>query len=557
MKVSVISLNAKYAHLAPAPYALGAGVLAFATHTHEVVVIDGVAGKDEDATLDRALAVSPDAVAFCVYIWNVASVRRLVSRVRALLPQAFIILGGPEVSYSVEKTFAELPECDYILRGEGEEPFARLLDALEEKRGVAAVPACAYRQGDTIFASLPFLGEGTPPSPTDFGYAKALRGRIAYMESSRGCPFSCAFCLSGRCGGVRFFDMDRVKKDILTLANADTRTVKFVDRTFNADRARARELWCFILEKRASGEIPAGVRFHFEIAGDLLDEESLALLSGAPKGLFQMEIGLQSFHAPTLRAISRAPISERLLGSISRLVELGNIHIHIDLIAGLPKEDLEAFRAGFDRAYALGAHMLQLGFLKLLHGAPMRENAEKYPCTHEKEPPYTVTSTPSLSAADLAEIALCEEGCERLYNSGRYKRTLSAALASGESPYALLRDAGAALAALPPAYTLDDEVSLLLGFFAERLSSDRARDLLLSDFLAANPSCYTPKALRREDSALARVKARLDGLYPRKENCRRAYAILYTEGCAAYADYDEKDPISGEYSVFQVPLHEA
>ena len=350
--------------------------------------------------------------------------------------------------------------------------------------------------------------------------------------------------------------MDRVKKDILTLANADTRTVKFVDRTFNADRARARELWCFILEKRASGEIPAGVRFHFEIAGELLDEESLTLLSGAPRGLFQMEIGLQSFHAPTLRAISRAPISERLLGSISRLVELGNIHIHIDLIAGLPLEDLSTFRAGFDRAYRLGAHMLQLGFLKLLHGAPMREQAEKYPCTYEKDSPYTVTSTPSLSADDLAEIALCEEGCERLYNSGKYKRTLSAALANGGSPYALLRDAGAALSTLPPAYTLDDEVRLLFDFFAEHLSRDRARDLLLWDFLATNPSCYTPKALRREDGSLARVKARLETLYPRKKDCRRAYAILYTEGCAAFADYGEKDPISGEYPVFQCSLQE-
>ncbi|MBE6656276.1 MAG: DUF4080 domain-containing protein [Ruminococcaceae bacterium] len=554
MKVSVISLNAKYVHLAPAPYALGAGALAFATHPHEICVTDGVAGKDEEAALDRALSVSPDLVAFCTYIWNVSSVKRLLPRVRTLLPRAKILLGGPEVSYAVEKTFREMPECDYILSGEGEEPFARLLDALEEKGNAIGVAGCAYRIGDGVFVPTPFIAEGTPPSPIDFGYDKALHGRIAYMESSRGCPFSCAFCLSGRCGSVRFFDLDRVKRDILSLANAQTETVKFVDRTFNADRARAKEIWRFIIEKRASGEIPSGVCFHFEIAGELLDEEGLSLLENAPRGLFQVEIGLQSLHAPTLTAISRKPVSEHLLHAVRRLAESGNIHVHTDLIAGLPKEDLATFRAGFDRAFSLGAHMLQLGFLKLLYGAPMQEEAERFPCTYESVPPYTVTSTPWLSETDLADIALCEEGCERLYNSGKYKKTLTETLMSGASPYLLLRDAGKALATLVKPYTLDDEIALLLSFFGKYLSGERARDLLLLDFIAVNPSCYTPKALRREDSALARVKRTLNERYPVKNGVRRAYAILYTEGCVAFADYDEKDPVTGCYEVKKVGM---
>ena len=554
MKVAVVSLNAKYVHLAPAPYALGAGVLAFAKHPHEVVIVDGVAGKDDETALARALSTAPDLLAFCAYIWNIEALKRLLPRARALLPHAKIILGGPEVSYAVEKTFSEMPACDYILSGEGEEPFARLLDAIEEGKDVGTVLGCGYRTEWDVFVPTPFVGEGTPPSPLDFGYAKALRGRIAYLESSRGCPFSCAFCLSGRSGRVRFFDMERVKRDLLLLANAETRTVKFVDRTFNADRARAREIWRFIMEKRASGEIPEGVCFHFEIAGELLDEESLALLETAPRGLFQMEIGLQSLNTDTLKAISRAPVSARLLENIRRLVKMGSIHIHTDLIAGLPCEDLPTFHRGFDQAFSLGAHMLQLGFLKLLKGAPMREEGEKYPCAYREEPPYTVTSTPVLSESDLADIALCEAGCDRLYNSGKYARTLKETLALGVSPYLFFRDAGRALSPLGHAYTLDEEIAVLLSFFEAYLSRERARDLLLYDHIASNPSCYVPKALRREDPALARIKRLLVEKDPPKAGVRRAVVILYTEDAVAYADYTQKDPITGRYEVKTVKM---
>ena len=554
MKVSVISLNAKYVHLAPAPYALGAGALAFAKHAHEVVPVPWVVGKDRDALLSLISGMKPDLVAFSAYIWNIGEIAWLLPQVRALLPEIPILLGGPEVSYAVEEYFDRFPACDYILSGEGEEPFARLLDALEEGKTAAGVPGCAYRTEEGVFVPTPFVGEGTPPSPLDFGYREALHGRIAYLETSRGCPFSCAFCLSGRSGRVRFFDIDRVKRDILLLANAKTQTVKFVDRTFNADRARARALWQFMIEKRRSGEIPEGVCFHFEIAGELLDDESLALLANAPRGLFQMEIGLQSLHPDTLKAISRAPVSERLLSNIRRLVEMGNIHIHTDLIAGLPCEDLATFRKSFDTAFSLGAHMLQLGFLKLLHGAPMREEKEKYPCTYEAKPPYTVTSTPCLSARDLEEIALCEEGCERLYNSGKYKETLDAVLACGISPYTLFRKAGEALSHLTKAYTLDDEIAVLLAFFEDYLPRERVRDLLLLDHISKNPSCYVPKALRREDAALARVKREMGEAYPLKQGVRRAVVLLYTQACVAFADYDKKDPVTDRYEVKTVKM---
>lgn len=554
MKVCIVSLNAKYIHLAPAPYALGAGVLAYAQGRHDVLILDAVVGKGREDLSARIAAESPDAVAFSVYIWNVEQIKTLLPLVRASLPNATFILGGPEVSYAVEETFSAMPHADYILSGEGELPFAYLLDAMEGKRALADVPGCGYRTENGVFVPIPYIGEGTPPSPLAFGYAEALRGRIAYLEGARGCPFSCAFCLSGRAGGVRFFDMERVKHDILCLANADTRTIKFVDRTFNADRERARELWRFLIEKRMSGEIREGVCFHFEIAGELLDEETLTLLKTAPKGLFQMEIGLQSFHEPTLRAIRRSPHTEKLCQNILEILQNGNIHLHIDLIAGLPYEDLTSFRAGFDRAFALGAHMLQLGVLKLLRGAPMREEKEKFPCQYAARAPYTVLSTPALSEADLADIALCEEGCERIYNSGKYRSVLCEAIIEGAAPYVLLRDAGRALARLGRDYTLDDEVSLLLDFFANYMSPLRARDLILLDFLATNSSCYTPKALRREDAALARVKREIAVKNPPRAGVRRAVGILYSEGKAVCVDYDKKDPVTHRYEVKTVVL---
>ena len=551
MKACIVSLNAKYVHLAPTPYALGAGVLSYAKERHEVRIVDAVAGRDEKGVIEAVVAQAPALVGFCTYIWNIDAILRLLPLLKRRLPNTLFLLGGPEVSYRVREVLAMAPIVDFVLSGEGEMPFAALLDALALGTPLSAVPGCGFRREDgTPHIPTPYVGEGTPPSPLDFGYAEALSGRIAYLEASRGCPFSCAFCLSGRAGSVRYFDMERVKRDILLLAGSGSRTVKLVDRTFNASADRANEIIRFILAHHGKA-IPHGVCFHFEIAGELLTEQTLALLSSAPAGLFQLEIGIQSFCAEALRAIHRPPLTTRLTESVRRLVAMGNVHIHIDLIAGLPNEDLPTFRAGFDRAFALGAHMLQLGFLKLLYGAPMREAPEKYPCDFSTRPPYQVTQTPHLSAADFADIALCEEGCERLYNSGKYRKTVKEALLFWDSPYDFFRDAGKALFALPKRYTLDDEVACLLSFLAARLSPARARDLLLWDILAHNPSCYIPTALRREDSALRTRRREIDATHPKREGVRRAYGILYTESAFLWVDYDAPDPITGDYRVFR------
>ena len=545
MKVVLMALSSRYIHLSPAPYYLAAEL-----EGYDVTVLDhSINEKTEDVFAD-IFSYQPDVLGLSVYIWNLTYLKELLPRLHSALPRCHIVLGGPEVSYAQKQTLLTFPFIRAVLSGEGELPFRLLCDALKEGKTFDTIPGCSYIKEDgSVIISNPYIGEGTPKSPLRAGYLEALRGRMAYIEASRGCPFHCAFCLSGRCGGVRLFDIEQVKTDILLLAKA-SKTVKFIDRTFNADRERARALFSFILS-HYGGEIPAGTRFHFEIAGELLDGDTLALLERAPHGAFQLEIGVQSFHEETLRAIHRSAHTERLTENIVRLLSFGNIHIHIDLIAGLPLEDFSSFQKSFDSAYALSPHMLQCGFLKLLYGAPMREEKDKYPCTYGKEPPYEVSSTPCLSQEELARIHTAEEALDRLYNSHRYKRTL--ALFKG-SPFALFLMLGQRLSSLGKKHTLDDELTLVYESLKEMgIEENALRDTMLLDFISTNSSRLTPTVLRREDGRMKLLKASIARLYPQAKGVRRAVCILSGDSCA-FVDYTEKDTVSKSYPLRVLPV---
>ncbi len=554
MNITLLSLNSRYIHLSPAPYYLAAALL---DTPHSIEILDRNVNEREEEVLKEVLRLSPDILGVSVYIWNLTYLRSLLPKIKAALPHTRIVLGGPEVSYNAEQTLCDIPEADAVLSGEGEEPFRAYCDALSRGSDLSEVSGLSYRMGERMILGTPYIGSGTPKSPLSAGYAEALKGRIAYIEASRGCPFSCAFCLSGRCGGVRYFEIEQVKRDILLLSRA-SRTVKFVDRTFNADRTRAGELLSFILSHYGK-EIPSGTCFHFELSGELLDEETLALFRSAPRGALQAEIGVQSFHAPTLRAIHRSAHTERLSENIRLLLEGGNVHVHIDLIAGLPEESLLDFGRSFDQAYALSPHMLQLGFLKLLHGSPMREEKEKYPCTFREEPPYEVISTPVLTENDLTYIHTVELGCDRIYNSGRYRRTLALwrEKGSARSPFRLLYAAGKALRSLPSGYTLNDEISLLYSFFlAQGLEADALRDAMLLDLISTNSSRLMPSVLRADDPRYGRVKQALSRLCPVKKGVRRAVALLKSREEAVFVDYTEKDPVTHAYPVTSLTITE-
>lgn len=475
---------------------------------------------------------------------------------RKSLPDSLIVLGGPEVSYNPKEVLEEFSWCDYLISGEGEYPFARLCDLLNSETNFR-VPGLCYRNGKEIIISEPFIAEGEPPSPYCDEYFENLHGRIAYLETSRGCPYSCAFCLSGRCGGVRFFDIERAKKEMLLLAKSRTQTVKLVDRTFNANRARAKELWKFVINEHGKG-IPENVCFHFEIAGDILDEESIEILNSAPKGSIQLEIGMQSFNEKTLAYINRKTNTEKLIKNIKKLLAPGNLHIHIDLIAGLPFEDLESFEHSFDIGYNLHSNMLQLGFLKLLHGAQMRENAEKYPCEFSKEPPYEVISTQWTSEEDLSLLHKVEDALERLCNSGRFIGTVEYILEkTGLSPFKFFKDFGVYAAEhSKPLVSLDDYTEMAFEYLSklDGISASVLKDKMICDRLCSNSSGKLPEVLKVKKPEIKKIRLAIESEEEnrRKPGIKRGFALLESEKAAVFADYENKDPVTGKFVLKKV-----
>ncbi|MBW7571388.1 B12-binding domain-containing radical SAM protein [Caproiciproducens faecalis] len=547
---AICVLNSKYIHSSLAPWCLSAGVDAYCVPGITAEVVEGTINERLEAVAQRILALNPQVIGFSCYIWNISATKRLIHLVKNSLPRAVIVLGGPEVSYCAEKLLNEEPLVQYVISGEGERPFALLLNAVSRGDAAENIPGVCFRRDGRAVIVPPHTPEEDPPSPYTPKYLDALKGRIAYLEASRGCPYSCAFCLSGRCGSARFFDLDRAKQELLLLARSGAKTVKLVDRTFNANRRRANELFRFIIQNYGN-EIPAGVCFHFEIAGDILDEDTLNLLAQAPKGAMQLEIGLQSFNPKTLAAINRKTDVERLKKNILRLIANANMHIHIDLIAGLPYEDLASFAESFNIAYGLNPNMLQLGFLKLLYGAPMRENPEEFPCSYDSQPPYEITRTPWLSEEELLNLHRTEDALERLYNSGRFPRTLAYLLKeSGMTPFELFGRFGAFAAQKgTERIPLDEYIALVFTFFSGQNGIDKEvlRDKMVRDRLSTNASGKLPPILYVRDPSLGKAVRELENEFPTPKGVKRGCAILYSEHCLAYADYQNRNPINGEF----------
>ena len=560
-KVVICALNSKYVHTALAPRCLLAGIERDCDPASvECKIVEGTVNELPNDVLARIERETPALLGLSCYIWNVTEMLSLANDYKSKHPNTRILLGGPEVSYRAEEFLRDHAEIDFILSGEGEETLPLLLRALTESAPLSTVPSLSYRNADgRIVCGEPYVGDGDPPDPYAGSDLSSLSGRIAYIESSRGCPYRCTFCLSGRLSAVRYFDMERVKADMLHLAENNVRVIKFVDRTFNADRDYAHALWRWIAESYGD-TIPQGTRFHFEIAGERLDEASFSILSRMPIGAVQLEVGLQSFHSETLRAIRRNPDTERLIANIQRLTALKNIHTHIDLIAGLPKEDYETFVRGFDRAYRLGANMLQMGFLKLLPGAPMTEDGkDKYECKYSKTPPYEVMETASITAEELDKLRLAADTLDRLGNSGRFRRTVRYLTEScGVSPYALFYGFGQ--------YTRQNSVSVALDAYTNAFAAyaitlpnvDQSRllDCMVCDRLATNSSGVIPGSIRNFDKRLKRIRTILSASPSTAETkgVRRTLAALRGRDAVVWADYKNPDPITGEYTLFERPI---
>ena len=415
MKILLFTLNASHAH-----GALGIRCLrdALCEAGLEAECLEATPKDRTHRVLARLYEANADLYGFSCYIWNIKAMLSLAQDLKALLPRARIVLGGPEVSFDTER-FSSLPFVDCVLTGEGEEAIVQA--------------AALVKAGE----SLPPVLAGTPYRSflkTGIHYEKGKdTATLLYYESSRGCPFTCAFCLSGAASDhrVRAKSVEDTLADLLKFEQfPHPLTVKLVDRTFNFDRERAKAIWRGLLAPRYTK------CYHFEIAAHLLDEESIELLSRFPSGKIRLEIGLQSTNESTLTAISRHTDAASVLAVAKRLTDLGCVHVHLDLIAGLPHEDLASFARSFDAAYFC-CHVLQLGFLKLLHGTPLREKAEQNGTVCEADPPYTVLKTKWLSLNEIELLHDVCDLCERLRDSGRFTHTLALLLPKYLTPFAL------------------------------------------------------------------------------------------------------------------------
>lgn len=486
------------------PWYLAAGVDAFSSNSFEACVMESTINKDVSEFAERIIEQNPFAVGLSCYIWNITKTLELCRIIKSRLDVP-IILGGPEVSYRAKNILENYSFVDYVLSGEGEESFPLLLDTIYDKGDFSRVNGLSYRNGDIVVSFPEKECRGTPPSPYSDKYFENLNGRITYLETSRGCPYRCAFCLSGRCSSLRFFDMDYVKDAIIKLANSGTKTVKFVDRTFNANGKRCNDIISFIL-CNYKNTIPEGVCFHFEIAGDIITEDTFNLLETAPAGLFQLEIGMQSFNEETLKSINRKTNTEKLIENIKRLVSFNNMHIHIDLIAGLTGENLKSFERSFNIGYSLKAHMLQMGFLKLLYGADMREDKEKYPCEYTQEPPYEVTETPWLSEGEIVSLKKCEDALERLYNSGRFLMTLEYLIDEvGFEPFKLFYDFGNFVDGNK--MNLSDYALKVYEFFSDKCERDILIEKLHCDLLSCSSALQIPDVFKTKHPLYRRAKS--------------------------------------------------
>ncbi len=549
--ITLCMLNSQYIHAAPAPWCLKKGIETYSKQSHTVQIVEGTVNEAPGAVLRRLTAQPSEAYGFCCYIWNITRILELIPVLKAKYPGIKILLGGPEAAHRAAELLNNYA-VDGVFCGEGEMPLAMLMDRLDEARIPDDIPGLWTVRNGQIKENGFYYSRELPPHPDDDAYIAALRGRIAYVETSRGCPFSCAFCLSGRQEPLRFRPVAESVARLVKLANSGTRTVKLVDRTFNCNPKRTYDIIDRLIALRGVA-FPENVCFHFEVGADLFDERTLNRLSESPVGLFQLEAGIQSFHPETLASVSRKTDTTRLYDILRRLIQMGNMHIHVDLIAGLPYEDEAQFGVSFDRAYSLQPHMLQFGFLKLLHGSRLRAQQEEFDFSAQDTPPYQIQRTRWLTPVELESMKATEDALDRMYNCGRFRRTAAYAMqASGLGAYAFYKAVGASMCYAPDidldGYTavLFDALKNLPGVDAMAL-----RDEMVKDRLATVRGGKLPAVLRVADERFGPLtRAGREEL-----NIPAAYygaALLYHGGVRLLAaDYRYKDPVTGQYRLVE------
>ncbi|HQA59626.1 MAG: B12-binding domain-containing radical SAM protein [Tepidanaerobacteraceae bacterium] len=423
MKTLLVGINAKYIHTN-----LAIRNIAAYLNDENIIIYEATINDRLDGILEDIMSYNADIIGFSCYLWNIEEVQYLAENIKKIKPETQIVLGGPEVSYEAEDLLKVKPQIDYVILGEGEERFGKLLKVFSGKMALEELDGIAYRSDGSVIVNPPkgYVYLNRIP----FSYSgEDLEHKLVYYETSRGCYFRCAFCLSSLETDVRFADMEKVRQDFLRFAQMGVKVVKLVDRSFNCNLPRALELLEVIRE------LPGSTVFHCEINPELVNEDFIKALEGLEDRL-QFEVGIQSTNTKTLREISRTPDVKRALEGIELLKTTG-IKLHVDLIAGLPHEDLESFGHSFDDVYSLYPEEIQLGFLKLLKGTRLRKDAHKYGIVYRSKPPYEILYNKDISYRELCILSGIARLLDKYYNTGRFRHSLNYLCSKFQRPFDL------------------------------------------------------------------------------------------------------------------------
>lgn len=435
MNIILTAINAKYIHSNLAVYSLRAFAKPYES---DIQIAEYTINQQMDDILIDLYKKKPDILCFSCYIWNIEYVERILREIKKLFPSISIWLGGPEVSYDAKNVLEKLPQVTGVMKGEGEETFLALMDYYHGKiKDLAEIDGITYRKEQEIIENPWRSVIDLSKVPFVYHHMEDFQHKIIYYESSRGCPFSCSYCLSSVDKCLRFRNLEMVKKELQFFIDHQVPQVKFVDRTFNCNHRHAMTIWSYIKEH------DNGItNFHFEVAADLLNEEELLLISDMRPGLIQLEIGVQSTNPETIDEIHRKMDFEKVASIVKRIHKGNNIHQHLDLIAGLPYEDLSSFKKSFNDVYGVKPEQLQLGFLKVLKGSYMEEQKDTYGLVYKDIPPYEVLYTKWLSYEDMLILKSIESMVETYYNSGQFSYTMKYLEQEFASPFDMYQKLG-------------------------------------------------------------------------------------------------------------------
>ena len=547
MKILLVACNAKYIHSNLAVYDLQAYASDYADH---IVLKEYTINQQKDDIMRDIYLEHPDVVCVSCYIWNLSFVKELMADLIKILPGADFWAGGPEVSYDAEKFLTENSEFKGVMVGEGEETFKELAGYYVEKnpQNLKDMTGICYRDKDQIIhngwrqimdlSSIPFI----------YKDLSEFKNRIIYYESSRGCPFSCSYCLSSIDKKLRFRDTETVKKELQFFIDNKVPQVKFVDRTFNCKHDHAIAIWKYI------NEHDNGVtNFHFEISADLLREEELQEMSTMRPGLIQLEIGVQSTNPDTIKAIHRTMDFEKLKGIVDRIHSFGNIHQHLDLIAGLPYEDYDSFRHSFNDVYALKPQQLQLGFLKVLKGSHMMEMCREYGIVYKTQEPYEVLSTKWLDYDHVLKLKTVENMVEVYYNSGQFQNTLEYLEKFFPDAFSIYERLGSFYMEKgygDVSHTRMRRYEILLEFLEDvpEISMDQVKDQMVYD-LYLRENLKSRPGFARDQKPFER---QIWDFRKREKVAKNAHVEVFADGKVLLFDYADRDPLTNNAHVTDV-----